>query len=168
MAELLKKPKATSGGRKIENLVGEPRVVKPEVLRVDKETYNVIRSFVESSTKIQYPWNVGILRGDVAIFEKPGKWELTVEIIPGRPEKRATLIARNVFIKVDIEPGFKVTGLAERELWVRDINDAKKFDIVPAEDVLYARPISLAEFLNKIMMYVDAAVNAYADALENN
>jgi len=138
------------------------QVIKPEVLRVEKETYNIIRSFVESSTKAQYSWNVGILRGNVAIFEKPGKWELVVEIIPNRPEKRAMLTARHTFIKVDIEPGFKIIGL-EHELWVRDINDAKKFDIIPSEDVPYARPISLAELLNKIMMYVDAVVNAYAD-----
>ena len=147
------------------HLVDEPRIVKPKSLKVDKKTYNVIRSFVESSTKTQYPWNIGILRNNIAVFEKAGKWTLIVEMIQNRPEKRATLTARNVFIEIDIEPGFKIIGLTEHELWIRDTNDAKKFDIVPAEDVLYARPISLTELLNKIMIYVDATtMNAYADA----
>jgi len=142
-----------------------PKAIKPKSLKVDKETYNTVRSFVESSSKIEYSWNVGIFRDNIAVFEKSGKWKLTIEMIQNRPEKRATLTAKNVFIKIDIEPGFKIVGLTERELWVRDINDAKKFDIIPSEDVPYARPISLAELLNKIMMYVDAPMmNAYADA----
>ena len=142
-----------------------PVVVEPKLLLVSREVYNTARSFVESSTKPRYAFNVAALHGNTATFKKPGKWELTIEFIPGRPEKRAILMSKQVFIEVDVEPGFKVSGLTDGPLWVRDINEAKKYDIIPAEDVAYARPVSLSEFLEKLTMYVDAAMNAYAEAL---
>jgi hypothetical protein len=147
-------------------MVEGPVVVKPEVIRVDKATYNTIRSFVESSTKPIYSANVGVIKGNFVAFKKPGKWELDITLmVQQTPVKRVVLCARNVYVAINIEPGFKVIGLTDKPLWVRDVNEAKKYEVIPDQKVPCARPISLAEFLEKIMMYVDAAVDAFTDFL---
>jgi len=147
-------------------MIEEPVVVKPEIIRVDKATYNCIRSFVESSVKPKYYHGVGVLRGNFAMFKKPGKWELDITIeMQQTPVKHVVLGTRGVYVAIDIEPGFKVIGLTKTPLWVRDVNEAKKYEILPAEETPCAKPISLAEFLEKIMMYVDVAVDAFTNFL---
>jgi len=154
------------GSMAVKPKVTKPKVTKPEVIRVDKATYNTIRSFVESSTKPIYPHSIGILSGNFVMFKKPGKWELDITIeMQQSPVKHVVLGARNVYVAIDIEPGFKIVGLTKTPLWVRDINEAKKYEILPAEETPYAKPISLAEFLEKIMMYVDVAVDAFTNFL---
>jgi hypothetical protein len=55
--------------------MSKPVVVKPKALTV--KAYNTIRSFVESSTKPIYRFNVGICVNG-AVFEKRGKWRLVI------------------------------------------------------------------------------------------
>jgi hypothetical protein len=138
----------------------KPIVVKPINLNVSKEVYNTLRSFVESSTRPVYSHNVGILRGEVAIFEKPGKWRLAIE-----PSRRvAVLTAPRVYVEFVVEPTCYRVALDDQKLCV-NAREAKEYDIVPDEEVPYAKPINLSKFIDKMLLYIDAAVEAYYEAL---
>jgi len=54
---------------------------KIEVIRVINLSpclYKVLRSFVESSLKDNYPWRMGYQYGNIIEWQKPNKWRLTV------------------------------------------------------------------------------------------
>jgi len=54
---------------------------KTELVRVIKVKpclYRVIRSFIESSLKNEYPWRIGFQYGDTIEWQKPNKWRLSV------------------------------------------------------------------------------------------
>jgi hypothetical protein len=133
----------------------KPIVVKPINLNVSKEVYNTLRSFVESSTRPVYSHNVGILRGEVAIFEKPGKWRLAIE-----PLRRvAVLTAPRVYIEFAIEPTCYRVAFNDQQFCV-NTREAKEYDIVPKDEIPYARPINLSKIIDKFLLYMDVAVEA--------
>jgi hypothetical protein len=133
----------------------EPIVVKPQPLHVPTYVYNTLRSFVESSTKL-YHYNIGIIRDSIVTFEKPGKWRLTIEL----PRRVAVLSARGARVEFVPEPTCYEVALNEHKLCV-NAREAKEYDIVPEEEVPYAKPINLSKVIDKMLLYVDVAVEAY-------
>ncbi len=54
-------------------------VKKLEKISVTKQVYNTLRSFVESSNKETYEWNIGVwISRDTVLFEKRPKWKLYI------------------------------------------------------------------------------------------
>ena len=134
-----------------------PVVVKPKPIIVDKQTYNTIRSFVESSTKPVYHFNVGICRNvatPMAVFKKKDKWELVIE------PKKVVLRARRVSIHVNFNSSCIEFDFGEQKLCVQE-DELKEYDIIPGEVIPYARPISLYDFAEKLLLYREAAQNCW-------
>jgi len=57
-----------------------PRVIFPKIVYTKPRFYNVLRSFIDSSLKDEYPWNTGVILPMThnAIFTKEGRWVLNV------------------------------------------------------------------------------------------
>jgi hypothetical protein len=132
---------------------GSPVVVKPKTLAIDKRAYNMIRSFVESSVNPKYSFNIGVCRGNVAVFRKKSKWRLTIT------PKRVVLRDHRVSIHVGFNSSVEV-DFGEQKLRVRE-SELKEYDVVPDAEIPYARPISLYDFIEKIIMYYEVAQDCW-------
>jgi hypothetical protein len=130
-----------------------PVVVKPKALTVDKQVYNTIRSFVESSTRPIYQFNVGICR-NVAIFEKKNRWKLVIE------PKKVILKVRRVSIHVNFNSSCIEFDFGGQKLCVQE-DKLKEYDIIPGEITPYMRPISLYDFVEKLLIYYEAAQDCW-------
>jgi len=133
-----------------------PVAVKPKALIVDKQTYNTIRSFVESSTKPIYTFNVGIcefLSVNGAVFEKRGKWRLVIT------PRKAVLHNNRVSIHVYFDSSIEI-DFGDQKLTVRE-DELKEYGIVPDTKIPYMKPISLHDFVEKLMLYYEAAQDCW-------
>jgi hypothetical protein len=130
-----------------------PVVVVPETIYVSKETYNTIRSFVESSLRTKYSFNVGVCKNNIAIFEKKGKWRLI--IAPKKVvlcyNRTSVRINFNTCIEIDLD-GY-ISCMHESEL--------KKYNIMPDVSVPYAKPISLYDLISKVLVYYEAGQDCW-------
>jgi len=166
-----------------------PTIVETREIKISKKLYNTLRSFVESSTKELYAWNVGFYEefkteAELGVpepekvpalvrrvtFEKEGKWELVIEDIMykhvwgERNELRITLLASEAL--------GKSVAVGKDEMVINDGVDGQfKVHLTYAElkrtrviaDVAYARPISLYDVYDKMMIYV----SSYRDFCRN-
>ena len=130
--------------------------------KVSKRTYNVIRSFVESSSKERYHWNIGIKVNNVVRFVKEGRWALEVASLEVPIERGVGAVVAHLsgVVKIIAMPTeerraqllMEVKGVDKRF----DINDAlelRKHYVVA--DTLFAYPISLHDVLMKMLEYVE-------------
>jgi hypothetical protein len=131
-----------------------PVAVKPRALVVDKQAYNMIRSFVESSTKPAYQFNIGICRNNVAIFEKKNRWKLTV--MP----KKIVLHDRRVSVYINFNSNCIEIDLGGQKICVCE-DELKEYDIVPDAEIPYMKPISLYDFVGKILVYYEVAQDCW-------
>jgi hypothetical protein len=130
-----------------------PVVVKPRALVVDKQTYNTIRSFVESSTKTIYSFNIGVCRNGVVVFRKKSKWRLTIT------PKRVVLRDHRVSIYITFNSCIEI-DFGEQKICVHE-SELKEYDIVPSERTPYMKSISLYDFVNKILVYYEVAQDCW-------
>jgi hypothetical protein len=149
-------------------LIIKKPVEEVQVIKIDPSTYNVIRSFVESSTHPSYSWNKGYRVGNKIIFRKHDKWilevnELSDEVLSHEMFKEGKMGQHIVMLYNDPRFGFFVTKYIDRIVYelkyrggrieVEKEEDLMKYAIVA--DVLYARPIILMEVVEKIRGYVE-------------
>ncbi|MGC9050619.1 hypothetical protein [Pyrobaculum sp.] len=134
-------------------------ILKPvrnlEIHNVSRQVYNTLRSFVESSDKSTYPWNVGIwINSDTVVFEKRNKWKLYVYphygyfklynwrgdlVVDGsRKENDRLMIYINTHNGGDISV---------------DAYSDDLYFIAITSDVPFARPIRLLEIIEKLCEY---------------
>jgi hypothetical protein len=159
-----------------------PTIVEVKNVNVSRELYNMVRSFVESSTKELYTWNIGfyeefkteaedgvpepekvpaIIRK--VTFNKEGKWELVIEDITykhlwgDKNELRITLLASEALGKSVV--------LDRDNMVINDGVDSQlKVPLTYAElkrtrviaDVAYAKPITLYDVYDKMMVYLSS------------
>jgi hypothetical protein len=130
-----------------------PRVVDATPLKVSRELYNTIRSFVESSTKDTYPHNTGVHHGDVVIFEKKGKWRLIVKVNEVEL-RRGILYTRLVMgagrYKLEVSD---YGGTVAIEFSSDNPSEIKSVVVVPSEPVPYSIPIPAEHLADKMMIY---------------
>jgi len=148
-----------AGGEAPEKIKIQVRVKKEveevKVFKVSKKVYNIIRSFLESSSKPNYSWNRGYKLDNTIYFVKPGKWTLTVWV-DSEVEKEAPNVHPAV---VDISDVVTIT--ADGLLMIRGVDkvfDLEKDDLrayAVTADVPYAYPITLDNVVAKIREYVD-------------
>jgi hypothetical protein len=134
--------------------MSKPIVVKPKSIIVDKQTYNTIRSFVESSVKPVYAFNVGICIDSGAVFEKRGKWRLVIT------PRKVVLHNKRVSIHVYSNSSCIEFDFGEQKLCVRE-DELKEYGIVPDTEIPYAKPISLHDFVEKLLLYYEAAQDCW-------
>jgi hypothetical protein len=156
-------------------------------IEVPKRVYNVVRSIAESSTKQIYEWNKPIkISENIVKFVKykvlPSGIEVKVWEIVIQPIaiQRENLVLTGTVIKVLDGLGNEVADLTIRdeftitEIDVRDpnrysiaiddiivgaksIHEFEYYFVSPSDPVPYAKPISLASFVNKLMFFLARA-----------
>jgi hypothetical protein len=169
-------------------------------IEVNKRVYSVVRSIVESSTKPIYEWNKPIaVDKKIAKFVKykvlPNglevkAWEITIypltiekeglkltgtviKVFDGLGNEVADLTIRDEFTmsELDIkEPNRYSIAINDVIVGAKSIHEYEHYVIKPSSDVPYAKPISLAAFVNKLMFYYNMALNVVknVDANEND
>jgi hypothetical protein len=165
-----------------------------KIVEVSKKAYNVIRSIVDSSIKPDYEWNKPIVLNDNKVKFVKYKvlpngvevkaWEIVIE--PLRIQKEgaelnailisvwdglgylvADLVIRNEFTAYEPKKSYTLTITSEPdniEVNADSIHEYEYYVIKPSSDVPYAKPISLAVFINKLMFYYHKALQAAKNA----
>ncbi len=139
------------------------KVKKPveevKVIELPPKAYNIIRSFVESSSKEEYEWNKGYKLGGKVMFIKRGKWVLTVNEVT---EEELNKFSENMrLVVVNLNDIVKIEMDRNKNCYIV-INGSKEYT---EEDryrvafisslVVYTRPILLNEILEKVSEYVE-------------
>lgn len=128
------------------------RVVKPQPVYVDKEVYNILRSFVESSIKDRYQFNIGVCVDNIAVFKK-SKWKLI--IMP----KKVVLHDGRVSVHVIFDSVYEIDINGQR---IRTHeNKLKMYNIVPDTEVPYMKPILLYNVISKALVYYEAGQDCW-------
>jgi hypothetical protein len=163
-------------------------------IEVPKRVYNVIRSIVDSSTKQTYEWNKPIvvdmktvkfvkykvLQNNVEVKA----WEIVIEpmiIQKEETELNATLISvwdgcnrlvadliiRSEFTSYEPRKPYTMTITSKPdniEINAGSIHEFERYFVSPSDPVSYAKPISLAAFVSKLMLFLARAKNALQNA----
>jgi hypothetical protein len=165
-----------------------------KIIEVSKKTYNVIRSVVESSLNPKYEWNKPIIVSENMVkfvkykFLPNGlevkAWEVVVQPLIIQKENSeldadlvtvngglVKLIVRHEFLAYEDKKVYTVKIMSKPdniEVNADSIHEFEYYIVSPSEPVPYARPISLADFVNKLMFYYHKAMGAIynADASE--
>jgi hypothetical protein len=140
-----------------------PKVVFPNIVRVEPKIYNTLRSFLDSSLKDEYPWNTGIILPNthVATFVKKGKWTLNVS------HKSAILFDKNYKQVLLVEPFRYILETSDSYfeelrdrvvLTVKDgsyeeVEDLQTTYIIPEPPVPFYVPLPLQDVVDKTKIY---------------
>jgi len=143
----------TSQTPKIEQILRK-RVVEPRIIEVTRKTYRILRSFVESSSKNKYIWNLGRkVAENKVVFEKEGKWILEVLIDEaGNPVvelsdyKKTVLTFREGKIVIE-DYVFDIWSLYDDEMQLSTA-------FLPVSKRPYDVPIYLYDIVKKLREYV--------------
>ncbi|MCC6056886.1 MAG: hypothetical protein LM583_09445, partial [Desulfurococcaceae archaeon] len=168
-------------------------------IEVNKRVYNVVRSIVESSTSPRYVWNKPIMVSENMVKFVKYKvlpnglevkaWAITIQpliiqkegaeldadliaVYDGLGNTVAKLIIRHNFLAYE---DYKVYALKimskpdNIEIDAKSIHEFEFYAVKPSEETPYARPISLAALINKLMFYYSKALEVVrnVDADEN-
>ncbi|RLG86887.1 MAG: hypothetical protein DRO39_01910 [Thermoprotei archaeon] len=128
-----------------------PRIVEPRLIRVPAHAYRAVRSFMESSLRDDYPWNVGVVMDNVAIFSKPRKWILKT----WRDAEGEHWLLENSNQEILHIKGSAVYINGNVNDQPLDINSPELhvYFIVPDAEVPFAHPISLRDVVEKMLKY---------------
>ena len=133
----------------------KPIVVDAERIEVSKRLYNTVRSFMDSSTKTIYHWNIGVHLHRTVMFRKYNRWILVADVENGN----IVLHCGYFEVVCDIIYDGKLHIHDRGNIIEIDIAhpDAFKYFIVPSEEVPYAAPISVFDLVEKLKIYYTAA-----------
>jgi len=172
---------------------------KIQVIVVPKRVYNVVKSVVDSSTNQVYEWNKPIVVNEKTVKFVKYKvlqnnvevkaWEIVIEpmviqreetelnatlisVRDGTGRLVADLIIRSEFTSYEPRKSYTLTITSKPdniEIDAKSIHEFEYYVIEPSSDVPYAKPVSLAAFVNKLMFFYSKAlsvvknVEAYED-----
>jgi len=127
-----------------------PKLVKPKMVKISARAWRAVRSFLESSLKDEYSWNIGVLTDNTATFAKPGKWLLFTYADNGVPTRE--LFTADFVALVKIRGTKVVIGL---DIATFDLNapDLHTYYLVPDVNIPFAYPISLKDIIDKMFKY---------------
>jgi len=170
-----------------------------KIVEVSKRIYNVVRSIVDSSIKPDYEWNKPIRVSDnVVKFVKykvlPSNvevkaWEIVIQplaiqrenlvltgtvikVYDGLGNEVADLTIRDEFTIAELdvkEPNRYAVAIGDTIVGAKSIHEYEYYVIKPLDPVPYAKPVSLASFVNKLMFFYNKSkgVTQNVDAYEN-
>jgi len=132
------------------------RVVKGDIHKVDRRTYVVLRSFIDSSMRSDLPWNTGVsIDSNIVEFRKPGRWTLVIS------KSIITLLDANNYpiLRVEINGNLMRLKLGDLEWRVESARLADLLNIYVYNDELeYATPLSLYAIVHKMLYYYRSSV----------
>jgi hypothetical protein len=158
--------------------------VRPLVVKVNRRTYNIIRSIIDSSTNPKYPWNNPVSVGSVVKFVKykillganveVKAWEviikpltiqkegyeldaISISVLDGQGEV-AELIVRNQFVPDEEEKYKYELVIEDTKLNANSIMEFETVSIEPDTYIPWAGSVSLADFVNKLMFFYKKAI----------
>jgi hypothetical protein len=127
------------------------RITKGDVHRVNRKTYVVLRSFLDSSLHANLPWNIGVRVDDNTVeFRKPGRWALVVS------RNLVLLLDANSYpvMRVEISNGAVTVRLEEYAFTAKTVDLSELLNIyVYNDEVEYATPLSLYAIVHKVLYY---------------
>lgn len=144
---------------KVEITINKP-VENAVIFELPKHIYNIIRSFVESSDRIVYDYNVGVRLKNEIFFIKEGKWILKI-ICKDEFSERESIVklldynSSTEILDVYLKNGKITIKVYTYEIEINNIYDRnidKTFFV--NYNVTFWRYISLREILNKLLSYV--------------
>jgi hypothetical protein len=125
------------------------------IVEIPAKLYNKIRSFVESSSKPEYPWNKGYKLNRGAIFIKEGKWKLYVfehtvdDIAQFREGDLAVIATLDHEVELVIDKDYNIMLIVDgKEFHYRD-----RYRYALTAKVHLAYPIFLYMIFNKFFEY---------------
>jgi hypothetical protein len=151
-----------------------PIVIDARIEKVSTRLYRALQSFAYSSERTKYVWNVGVHlheEGEFSweervIFKKPGKW--IVEVVqyvyqrpPEEPAKSETYVALETgrgYVKYDgvrVEVAGPICTFSIDAY--KDPLELERTYLVPERELPFAEPLSLAEIVDKLAKYYEAA-----------
>jgi hypothetical protein len=167
----------------IPNNVIKFEVRETVLIEVSKELYRTVQSFINSSKKPVYVWNVGVRTGNKITFVKPTKWVLEIdmnpEILPHEQYTALPIRLKSLIGNGEVDIGFKYVRytdylqpdikteirVIDRDNKTRHITD---FDVFTYEwslelrttalynkDVIYSYPIHLVHIVSRINDFVN-------------
>jgi hypothetical protein len=140
-------------------------------LKVPKKTYNIIRSIVESSVKDTYDFNRPVKTNNVVKFVKyrgdARFWEIIIApmiirkddtefpatkivVKDGLRQRVAELIVSEYKL---FDNAYYVFKIDDHEIFAESISEFEHYTVVPETSVPHAKPISVGDFVNKLMFY---------------
>ena len=126
------------------------KVVDANIIKVKKDIYRVVRSFVDSSLKESYHWNIGVKMGEEVVFTKMNRWSLT--IITNQCTAIITGSDVEIIYKHCSDKLLEIRHRGKVELEVFSMEDVIKTYLVT--DAPYATPIPLVDLVEKIQHYL--------------
>jgi len=154
---------------------------KVNQVKVSKKTYNIIRSIIDSSTKTSYEFNKPIHSENIVRFVKYREdlrfWEISIApmiinkngtellvtsiiVRDGFRRRVAELIISEYVLDSNKHYVLRVDG---NEIEASSIHEFEHYTIVPDVNVPYAKPVSLGDFVNKLMFYKSLALKHHSE-----
>jgi len=128
-----------------------PKVVKPSLLKIPARAWRAVRSFIDSSLKDSYPWNIGVDLDGVAVFTKANRWVLrTWRDNSGIPHRSLELPDGTVVVSVDGDCIVSVINCCPVSLSKPEFHT---YFLVPSEDVPFSYPIAVKDVVDKMLQY---------------
>ena len=147
------------------------------IVRIEPTVYRMVRSFVESSLKSEYPWRTGYEDENGIVWLKKGKWELRVyknaEYVSGYEKLPVIGIYRiterqisPIAVLQSIErPGMFLEFVMLKDVGVAILHIAHPYNLafaenapiafLPSRSVPFARPILIREIIDTLSQYVE-------------
>lgn len=134
----------------------EKQIIEAKVHKIPRHTYNIIRSFIESSDKPKYVWNVGIKLENSITFTKPGKWRLVV-FLPSPQDNQEEKIYSVIELLTETgKTSFVIWSNGELEVGdikVKTDDDLSLLSTFITSDVPFAYPISFYAIVRKVQSF---------------
>ncbi len=138
---------------------GNQQIIEYEIREISKMKYVTIRSFIESSTKMKYPWNVGLKLGRAVEFVKLGRWRLSCTVSDTFSDTLACVLRDRYGFTV-LEYYYAVAegkekliingGSVELEYYSNN-----NLNIAFSSAVPFSIPIKIIEIFEKLRFYID-------------
>jgi len=134
------------------------RIVDANVKKIPRNIYRLIRSFIDSSTKTTYIWNIGVRMGSIVRFVKFGKWILVIYIT----EKGLSAELCGYGIKIVYNPDILLEISDGKEVVFKSETIEEIVKIYFESDGPYMEPIPATYLIEKFDFYINAVSMALA------
>jgi len=131
------------------------QIIDAKIVKVPKNVYGLVRSFVNSSLSLIYIWSFEVKMGDVVWFIKPGKWILKIY----KTEEGLSAELCGYGAKIVYNPDVLLEISLGKEVIFRSRSFEKIVTTYIESDGVFMEPIPLSLLIEKLDHYIDAVNN---------